>query len=388
MMFSMKSRRNFLLSAPAFALAARSALAGTRSLAEVSAQASRIYIGTNGDGIYTASWNAATGQIGAISLAAEVLKPTFLACHLRGAQTFIYAVTEAGESDSKVSAFTTQPGSAALKPLGSRTTLGSGPTHISVTPDGQSVFVANYGGGSVTSYHVQADGSLSAPVSHVQYTGSGPYPERQTAPHTHSVMPSLDGRFLLVNDLGLDRIMVYRIDAATATLTPSIPPFYTARKASGPRHLAWNPNGRLVYCSNELDSTVDVLAWNPNQGTLSLLQTISSLKDEFPKDKAFVGEIIASADGRNVYAGNRVADDTIAVFDVDRSTGRLARTQLAPSGGRNSRHIALDPSQRWLVISHQESNDLVVLERDAATGALSAPRHTYAQQKPMCVVFV
>ncbi len=388
MMFSMKSRRNFLLSASAFAIAARAALAGMRSLAETSAEASRIYIGTNGDGIYTASWNPANGQIGAISLAAEVAKPTFLACHKRGGQTLIYAVTEAGETDSKVSAFTTEPESAALKPLGSRTTLGSGPTHISVTPDGQSAFVANYGGGSVTSYHVRADGALSAPVSHVQYTGSGPYPERQTAPHAHSVMPSLDGRFLLVNDLGLDRIMVYRIDAATAKLTPSNPPFYTARPASGPRHLAWNPNGRLVYCSNELDSTVDVLAWNADQGSLSLLQTISCLRDGFPKDKAFVGEIIVSADGRNVYAGNRVADDTIAVFNIDRRTGRLTRTQLAPSGGRNSRHIALDPSGRWLVISHQESNDLVVLERNPAIGALSAPRQTLPQQKPMCVVFV
>jgi 6-phosphogluconolactonase len=384
----MPSRRNFLLSLPAAALVARGAFASTPA----PIQPTRLYIGTGGrgpgHGIFTADWNAATGEIGPISLAAEVANPSFLAQHKRGAETTIYAVTEASRSDSKVSAFTTVAGEKTLKLLNTADTKGSGPTHVSVSPDGRSIFVANYSSGSVTSFRALADGSLSSPVSHFQFSGSGPYKERQEGPHTHSAVTSPDGRFVLVNDLGLDRIMVFHLNSATAEMTPCDPPYWSARPGSGPRHLAWNPNGRFVYCANELDSTVEVLSWNNQKGSLTAIGSLSSLKVGFPKDTAFVGEIVASADGKNVYTGNRVADDTIAVFDVNQKTGLLAQAQLADGGGKNARHIALDPSQRWLVISHQDSNDLVVLERNRTTGRLSAPIHSFPQNKPMCVIFV
>ncbi len=171
-------------------------------------------------------------------------------------------------------------------------------------------------------------------------------------------------------------------------MMPCDPPYLSARPGSGPRHLAWNPSGRCVYCSNELDSTVYVLAWDRKKTSLRLIGSLSSLPNNFPKGTAFVGEIASSADGRNVYAGNRVADDTIAVFDVDRKTGLLTQTQLADGGGKNARHIALDPSQRWMVISHQDSNDLTVLGRNQTNGRLPSPVHTYPLNKPMCVVFV
>ena len=384
----MISRRRFLLSLPAAKLAAGSAFGTTVSLR----RATRIFIGTGdrgpNQGVFTADWNAAKGEIGPITLAAEVARPTFLAQYKRGAETIIYAVSEAGGCDAKVSAFTTVPGQKTLELLNSAKSLGNGPTHVSVAPDGRSVFVANYGGGSVTSYHVLADGRLSDAISHFQYTGSGPDQGRQEKAHTHSAITSPDGRFVLVNDLGLDRIMVYRLNPATSEMTPCDPPYFSSRPKSGPRHLAWNPNGRFVYCANELDSTVDVLAWDKTKGLLTAVGSLSSLGEGFPKNTAFLGEIITSADGKNVYAGNRVADDTIAVFDVNRNTGLLTKTQLAAGGGKNARHIALDPSQRWLVLSHQDSNDLVILERNERTGSLSAPKNSYPLHMPMCVIFV
>lgn len=353
---------------------------------------SRLYIGTGnngpGAGILTASWNGQTGEIGEISLAAEVVSPTFLAqCRRAGGETRLYAVSEAAGADATVSAYTTAPGTAKLSLLNRVPTQGDGPTHLSVSPDGRAVLVANYGGGSVSSFLVKADGSLSDVVSHFQFTGSGPNKERQEAPHAHSALPSPDGRFVLVNDLGLDRIVVYRLDTATAQLTPAAQPYWQARPGSGPRHLAWSPNGRFVYCSNELDSTAEVLAWNAQSGTLQSIGSFSTLTQGFPPNTAFLGEIAASADGRNVYAGNRVADDTVCVFNVDQRTGALTQAQLAPSGGATSRHIALDPSGRWLVISHQTSNDLAVLARDERTGLLSPAKHTYPVTKPMCVLF-
>ena len=383
----MMTRRTFVASSAALSMMGKTMLAATGR------DAKRLYIGTAnsgaGKGILTAPWNAATGEIGQITLAAEVISPAFLAQHHRpDGETLIYAVSEVGGPDARVSALITQPGTAELKLLNHVGTGGSGPTHLSVSPDGNTVLVANYNSGSVSSFLVKPDGSLSDVVSHFQFSGSGPYKGRQETPHTHSAVPSPDGKYALVNDLGLDRVMIYHLNSATAEMTPNDPPYWSGKPGTGPRHMAWNPNGHFVYCSNELDSTVDVLQWKEDPASLTSLQHLSTLPAGFAPNTAFVGEIVASADGRNVYAGNRVADDTIAVFNVDRTGGRLTQAQLAPSGGKNSRHIALDPTDRWMVVSHQNSNDLTVLARDGGTGRLSEPRHSYPVTKPMCVIFV
>ncbi len=382
----MIARRTFLRTASAAALTTRAAFAAR-------VQSHRIYLGTGlsgpGNGIFSASWNAATGEIGALTLAAEVDSPTFLAQFRRpDGELSLYAVSELNGEGARVSAFTTVAGQASLKPLNQVATGGDSPAHVSVSPDGRTVLVSNYGGGSITSYLVLPGGSLSPAVSHFQYTGSGPSKGRQDAPHAHSALTSPDGRFVLVNDLGLDRIVVYRLDSATAELTAANPPFWSGRPGSGPRHIAWSPDGHFVYCANELDSTVEILAWNEDSATLSSAGFISSLPAGFPPRTAFLGEIIASSDGRNVYAGNRVGDDTIAVFDVDHRTHMLSLAQSAPGGGKNARFLTFDPTQRWMLICHQDSYDLVVLERDRKTGRLSAPFHTYPAVKPMCVLFV
>ncbi len=384
----MMSRRGFVASASL-------ALGSTRMPLALAAEPApkRIYLGTRGrgpgNGIFTADWNAETGEIGDLSLAAEVINPTFLAqFHRPGGAAYIYTVSEVSGPDAKVSAFVTTPGSGTLKLLNQQPAGGDGPTHLSVSPDGKTVLVANYGGGSVSSFHVETDGSLSPAVSHFQFTGYGPYKERQDAPHTHSAVTSPDGRYALVNDLGLDRIMIFHLNSSTAEMTPADPPFWAARPGSGPRHLAWNPNGRIVYGTNELDSTVETLAWSENPPGLRSLGHVSSLPPGFPPNTAFVGEIAASLDGRNVYAGNRIAVHTIAVFDVDPASALLTQVQLAPSGGKNCRHITLDPSGRWMAISHQDSKDITVLERDRMTGRLSPPRHTYPAPTPQCVIFV
>lgn len=353
----------------------------------------RLYIGTNntgaGQGILTATWDPHTGTIGTPELAAEVGKPTFLAQFRRGAQTLIYAVSEMDGNAAAVSAWTTVAGTPKLRLLNRVSSGGDSPTHLSVSQDGRSVVVANYGGGSTSSFHVMADGSLSQAVSHVQFHGSGPYKARQEGPHAHSAAVSPDGRFVLVNDLGLDRIFLFHLDPTTSALVAADPPFYQARPGTGPRHIAWSPDGRFVYCSNELDSTVETLAWSEYPLSLRAVSHASTLPAGFAPHTAFVGEIVASADGRNVYAGNRIADDTIAVFEVNRASGALTQTQLAPSGGTTTRHLALDPGERWMIASHQKSNDLTVLARDPATGRLTvAAGKSVAVDLPMCVIFV
>lgn len=376
-----------------FVALSTTAVAASRLASALPPVPRRLYIGTNSDGpgqgILTAMWDPSTGSIGTPELAAEVGKPTFLAQFRRGAQTLIYTVSEMDGDAAAVSAWTTVAGTPRLRLLNRVSSGGDSPTHLSVSPDGRSVVVANYGGGSTSSFHVLADGSLSQAVSHVQFHGSGPYKARQEAPHAHSASVSPDGRFVLVNDLGLDRIFLFHLDPATSALVAADPPFYQARPGTGPRHIAWSPDGRFVYCSNELDSTIETLAWSEHPLSLRAVSHISTLPVGCAPHTAFVGEVVASADGRNVYAGNRIADDTIAVFNVNRATGTLAQTQYAPSGGTITRHLALDPSERWMIASHQKSNDLTVLERNPASGRLvvSAGK-TVSVATPMCVIFV
>lgn len=369
------TRRSFLGSACAATLGARTLFAKPARR-----PASRIILGTGGrdaKGIYVADWNPNTGELGAVTLAAELASPSFLALYPHGSQHFVYAVTEAGRTDSTLTAFTTVAGQTQLQMLDQVPSQGGGPAHIAVSPAGTTVLCANYGGGSVSSYRVKPDGGLSPCVSHFQFSGSGPYKGRQETPHTHSANPSPDGRWVLVNDLGIDRIFVYRLNQATAVLTPNDPPYWAAAPGSGPRHLAFHPRRPWVYSVNELTSTVDILHWNKKAGILSPLGSVSTLKPGFPPDTAYAGEILCSPDGRSVYVGNRVADDTIAVFNVDRHTGMLKLAELAPNPGKNPRHVALDPTGRWIVISDVGTGTIAVLERDPASGHLSEAKHTY-----------
>ncbi len=379
------SRRSFL-----GGLSAAAAAASHAGFAQ-SPATQHLLLGTQGKvskGIYRAAFDARTGELGPISLAAEIASPTFLALHAAGSQRFVYAVSEVDGDGASVSAFALTDDAATLHLLNRQPSGGDSPTHLSLTPDGHALAVANYGGGSVTTYHIGNDGLLSTQVSHVQYTGSGPNHDRQQAPHAHSAQFSPDGRFLLVNDLGLDRIDLYRVHSATAEIVPGTPPFWSARPGSGPRHIAFHPNGRWIYSVNELDSSVDLLHWDAGTGQIAAAGHVSTLPADFAPNTAFAGEILCSPDGQHVYVGNRIAADTIAVLDVDAKTGALTLAQLTGNGGKTTRHIALDRTGRWMLLSNQTSGNLVVLERDRKTGRLSEPRHTYALDSAMFALFL
>lgn len=378
------SRRSFLGGLSAAAAASHAGFAQ-------GASTQHVLLGTQGKvskGIYKATFDARTGELGPIALAAEIASPTFLALHVAGSRRFVYAVSEVDGDGASVSAFALTDGGTTLRLLNRQPSEGGSPTHLSLTPDGHSLAVANYNGGSVTTYHVGDDGLLSTPVSHMQYTGSGPNHDRQQAPHAHSAQFSPDGRFLLVNDLGLDRIDLYRVNAATAEITPNTPPFWTARPGSGPRHIAFHPNGRWIYSVNELDSTVDLLHWDASSGQITSVSHVSTLPADFAPNSAFAGEIVCSPDGQHVYVGNRIAADTIAVLDVDARTGALTMAQLTTNGGKTTRHIALDRTGRWMLLSNQTSGNIVVLERDRRSGRLSEPRHTYPLDSAMFALFL
>jgi 6-phosphogluconolactonase len=382
------SRRDFVQSSSAFALAAHP----WSALAKESARGRLLLVGTQtgaqstSQGIYAYDFNPATGELKQIALAVESESPTFLA--LSPGKRFLYSVNETRQFEGKptgfVSSFTLNKKNAQLALVNRVTTMGGGPTHITVDHTGRCVFAANYGGGSVVSFRVNGAGQLSEPVSFFQYAADAEQHERK--PHAHRVTVSPDNRFLLVNDLGLDVIHVYRLDAATAKLTPHDPPLWRATTGYGPRALYFHPNGRWAYCVNELKPTVNVLEWDSARGTLKTLQDISLVPDGY-QGKAAPGDIVFDKRARFAYVTSRL-DDFMATFTVSPESGRLTFMEKSSCGGQRPRHLALDPTDGWLLVANQDSNNISVFARDKRTGRLSGTGKDFPLAKPMCLIFI
>ncbi|HEX3473093.1 MAG TPA: lactonase family protein, partial [Silvibacterium sp.] len=264
---------------------------------------------------------------------------------------------------------------------------GAGTCHVEVDRTGRAVFCANYTGGSAASFHVKDGGGLSEAVSHFQYSGHGPNAERQEAPHAHRVTVTPENKFVLVNDLGLDCIHIYKLEAATAVLTPHDPPQWVAVPGSGPRALRFHPNGRWAYCVHELISAVEVLRWDGRAGTLTPVQEVRMTPDDYTKGDATGSEIVVDRAGRFAYAANRGVDQLVS-FGVDPTTGKLTMLARTSCGGKTPRHIALDPTERWLLVANQGSDTIAVFRRDVKTGLLAETGKEFSIVKPQCLVFV
>jgi 6-phosphogluconolactonase len=285
-------------------------------------------------------------------------------------------------------AFALDPKSGRLDALNQSSTGGGGSCHLSVDATGKSLVVANYGSGGVASLPVRADGSLGEPASIIQHTGSSVDPQRQTGPHAHAINVSPDNRFALVPDLGLDKVLVYRLNTATATLTTNDPPFGSIAHGAGPRHLAFSPDGRFVYVINEMGSTITTFNYDSARGAMFETQNVSTL----PKDYAGAGsnycaEIAMHPSGKFVYGSNR-GHDSIAVFNVDTKTGALTAVQHESTQGRWPRHFTIDPSGRWLLAENQNSDSVVVFALNARTGKLKPTGQMIEVDSPVCAVFV
>jgi 6-phosphogluconolactonase len=229
------------------------------------------------------------------------------------------------------------------------------------------------------------NGALSKAVSRFQYNGHGADPQRQAAPHTHCTTVSPDNHYVLVNDLGLDRISVYRLDPLTAVLTPNDPPFYEALPGSGPRSFTFHPGGKWAYSLNEIANTVDALAWDPERGVLTRLQNISTLPEGFNGSNTTATVAVDSV-GRFLYASNR-GDNSIAVFSIDDRDGKLKPVQHVDCGGKTPRHFALDPGNQWLLVANQDSSNIVVFARNTRSGLLTPTGREYPLSHPVCIVF-
>lgn len=374
------------------------ALAALASSPDAVAKERLVWFGTytgappQGQGIYVARFDDETGVLEAPVLAAELVNPSYLALH--PTKPVLYAVSEVADADGKpagsVVALAIEPATGRLTKLNHQSSGGAGPCAVSVDRSGRAVLAANYGGGSAVCLGVADDGSLlpaaaGSPGGFVQHAGKSVNASRQEGPHGHSIDPSPDGRFAIVCDLGIDKVLLHALDPARATLRPHGATAVAA--GAGPRHFAFHPDGRHGYCINELDLTVTAFRFDPAAGTLEPFQTLSTLPEGTTDRTGFsTAEIAVHPSGKFLYGSNR-GHDTIAMYAIEPDSGRLAFLGAEPIRGRVPRHFAIDPSGKWLLAAGQDSHGVSVFAIDATTGRLAFTGRTTPVPAPVCITF-
>ena len=363
-----------------------------------------VYFGTDTDkpgakGIYVSRFDLSTGQLTQPTLAVESLRPAYLAVNQVRDRRLLYATNEGPSAKtSTVSTYLIDPATGALTLIGQVSSAGAGPCYVSVDASRRSVFVANYAGGSIASYLVRPDGTLSDPVERLDFhqaafSHHGPNAARQDAPHPHSAMLSPNNRFLVVSDLGNDDIVIFPVDPQTARLgKPSLNPNRTP--GAGPRHIAFHPNGRWAYSINELASRIDQYLWNSTRGGNSTNaearltdagHSISTLDPAYHGSNT-AAEIVVAPSGNFLYASNR-GEDSLIVCSIDAVSGAPMVVQRIGCGGKAPRQFTLDPSGRWLLCGNQNSASITVFARDQMSGRLNGPVQTLALESPMVTRF-
>lgn len=345
----------------------------------------------SGDGqsheIHLIRMDPRSGELRLVGSVAAGANPSFLAIHPNG--RVLYAVNEVeqynGRASGAVGAFAIAGDTGALTRLNEEASEGGAPCFVSVDGSGRVVLVANYVGGSVALLPIQPDGALAPATSVAKHTGSGTIAHRQGEPHAHCIVADPSNRFALAADLGADRVFLYRLDLDGNSLRHIEGGDAVMGAGAGPRHLAFHPTLPLVFVACELDSTVVSLRFDNARGTLSSIETQSTVPGGWTGTN-YPADIHIATSGRTLYVSNR-GHNSLAVFSVAESTGALSLEQVVSTGGEWPRNFSLDPTGRWLLVANQRSNSIVVLGRDEESGRLTPTRQRIALPNPVCLRF-
>lgn len=346
------------------------------------------YTGAKSQGIYVSSFDSETGDLGDPQLAAATPSPSFLAIHPSGKS--LYAANEVGEfrgqKAGSVTAFALDSETGLLTKLNEQSSHGAAPCHLVVDQTGKWVLVANYMGGNVATMPVAKDGSLKTENhSVVQHEGWSVNPQRQEAPHAHSINLDAANRIAVAADLGIDKLMVYRFDASKGTLEPNDEPVVRLPAGSGPRHFAFRPNQKNAYVINEMLSTLISMRYEAKSGEFTVLDMVKTLPEGSDVWNS-TAHVEVHPSGKFVYGSNR-GHDSIAVFSADRR-GRLTLVEHESTQGKTPRNFGIDPTGRWLLAANQNSDSVVVFRVDPKTGALEATGRKIEVGAPVCVKFL
>jgi 6-phosphogluconolactonase len=343
-----------------------------------------VYFGTHtagpGKGFSASHFDTVTGALSKPEFLLETPAPAYYIIAPGGRR--LYSCNSTGF----VSAYSIDPATAQLKLINQKPSGGGDPSYISLDRTGRYVFVANYEGGNIAVWALAPDGSLGERTAFVQHTGSSVNPQRQTHAYAHSIRVDPTNRFVLVADLGLDKLFVYKFNVKDGSLAPNDPPFAKSAPGSGARHVEFHPNGRWVYLITEMADTIMLFDWDSKRGALTEVQTVSTLPKDF-QGVSTCAEVRVHPSGKFVYASNR-GRDSIAVFSVDSKTGKLTFIEDVPSGGKMPRNFDMDPTAHWLLVANYESNNAMVFRIDQQTGKLTQTGQPVTLPTPYCPRFL
>jgi 6-phosphogluconolactonase len=334
--------------------------------------------------IHAFGFDSKTGTLIPKQRTTDVEHPFFLVISPDG--RFLYSIDaeKFGDADDEfVAAYAIQGRSGKLERLNQQSAKGTASCYLDIDSTGKTVVLSNYSTGSVAGLPVQADGSLGEATSFVQHEGSSVNPKRQKAPYAHSIVISPDNRFALAADLGIDKVLIYRLDAAvsklsvnTAQASVSVDP------GSGPRHLTFHPNGKSVYLINELKNTVTFFAYEPQSGKLTTQQTISTLPADFD-GVTHTADVKITPNGKFLYGTNR-GHDSIACYRIG-DDGMLSLVKIEPSLGKGPQNLLITPDGQWLICANMPGNSVVVFRINSETGELTATGEPISMPMPSCI---
>lgn len=357
------------------------------------AETMKVFFGTTtpkdglSQGIYQAEFDDQSGKLTDVALAAELSGPGFLAAH--PSMPVLYSVGGVDGEPSVVAFRIVEADKGPwLKKLNHQPIGDGGAAHLSTDRTGKVLLTAQYGSGSVAAFPLDADGRIGERSDLQKHEGgSGVVANRQSKPHAHWVGTSPDNQYVFVPDLGMDRVVIYQLDADNAKLTPHgqgvCPP------GGGPRHMKFHPDGKTIYVLNELALSVSAFDYDPNKGTMDRFQTIRTLSPKRKDKETFnsAAEIRMHPSGKFVYTSNR-GHDSITVFNVDQHPRELSHVEVEPIRGGWPRNFNLDPSGKWLLAAGRDSNTVAVFSIDQETGELTYTRNMVMVPTPICVEFV
>ena len=341
-----------------------------------------------GDGIYAYRMNPDSGAMELIKTNTGITNPSYLA--FDSACKYLYAVNELksyqGEATGTVSSFRIDIKAGQLTYINKKPTGGTDPCHLIVDAADKHVLLANFMSGSVCVLPIQDDGSLGDASDFIQHQGSSIDPDRQQGPHAHAVTLDKNNRYAYIPDLGLDETLIYRFDADSGKLEPNKEPSVAVKPGAGPRHIIFHPAGRYAYLINELDSTIDAYLYDEDTGGLQNIQTISTLPDNF-KEHSTCADVQVSPSGEFLYGSNR-GHDSIVIYKIDQSTGRLDCIGFESTRGKTPRNFAIDPAGKLLLAANQDSDTIVAFRIDRQTGKLQTTGQVTNVPTPVCVKMI
>ena len=344
------------------------------------------YSGRGSQGLYVFAFDRRAEQLAEIQAVGDRKGPNFQALHPE--KTHLYSVSGESLADDAsghgtITAYRIDQETGALARLNAQSTEGAGPAHVSIDPKGRFAYVSNFSSGSLSVFAIQEDGRLSEAVEVVQHEGSSINERRQSGPHVHSVIPSPDGRFIYVSDMGTDEIMVYVVDRDRGTLSLAQEASVEASPGAGPRHFTLHPEGGFAYSLQQISSTVAVYRRNPSTGALTRIQRVDLLPDDFEGENQ-AADVHISPDGAFLYASNR-GHNSLAIFRIDAAAGTLSLVDHEPTRGAHPRNFMIDKQGAFVFVANRDDDEVVIFERDQQTGQLRYAGERAHVPKAVCL---